>query len=138
MDRRRRDSGRRAHAGHAAVDDAADPRRVGRAAPRPAACVVRRWAHRAIGPRACSPRATDIASRLGGDEFAVCLLDTPLSGAEKTAQKLIAILARPFVVSGIEAQISASVGVAAYPIHAQDADTLLKSADRAMYRAKSE
>ena len=84
-----------------------------------------------------SIRAADIAARLGGDEFAVCLLDTGIDGAEHVAQKLIEALSRPFVVSGAEASISASVGVAAFPASADDVDTLLKRADAAMYRAKS-
>ena len=83
-------------------------------------------------------RAADFAARLGGDEFAVCLLDTGLQGAAKTAQKLIDVIAREFSVAGIEASISASIGVAAFPASAKDADTLLKAADRAMYRAKSQ
>ena len=85
-----------------------------------------------------SIRASDIAARLGGDEFALCLLDTGIAGAEHTAQKLIALLSRSFVVSGVEATISASVGVAAFPASADDVATLLKRADAAMYRAKSQ
>ena len=84
-----------------------------------------------------SIRAADTAARLGGDEFAVCMLDTGIVGAEHAAQKLIDVLSRPFALSGSEASISASVGVAAFPASANDVDTLLKRADAAMYRAKS-
>ena len=84
-----------------------------------------------------SIRAADIAARLGGDEFAVCMLDTGIGGAEHAAQKLIDVLSQPFAVAAIEASISASIGVAAYPASAGDVDTLLKRADAAMYRAKS-
>ena len=84
-----------------------------------------------------SIRAADISARLGGDEFAVCMLDTGIAGAEHAAQKLIDVLSQPFAVAGVEASISASVGVAAYPASADDVDTLLKRADAAMYRAKS-
>ena len=83
-----------------------------------------------------SIRGSDIAARLGGDEFAICLLDTELSGAQCTAQKLIGVLSQPFIVAGIEASISASIGVAGYPASA-DVDTLLRNADRAMYQAKA-
>ena len=79
-----------------------------------------------------------MAARLGGDEFAICLLDTGLAGASHTAQKLIGLLSQPFASGGFEIHISASIGVAVYPATSDDADSLLKAADRAMYRAKSQ
>ncbi len=81
-------------------------------------------------------RDSDIAARLGGDEFAVALVQTDLATAKNFAGKLIETISRPYQVGEIETKISASIGVAGYPISATDADTLLASADRAMYKAK--
>lgn len=85
-----------------------------------------------------SIRASDIAARLGGDEFAVCLPDSPVEGARRTASKLIDILSRPYTLPGLEATISASIGLATYSSSADTVDGLIEQADRAMYQAKSD
>jgi diguanylate cyclase (GGDEF)-like protein/PAS domain S-box-containing protein len=79
----------------------------------------------------------DVAARLGGDEFTILLSDLQCSGAgAKLAERLIASMAQPFVIKGQEMFVTASIGVACYPADGNDAATLLKNADVAMYRAK--
>ncbi len=82
-------------------------------------------------------RPDDTVGRLGGDEFAVVIAD--LKGAEDAglvARKIIAAFAAAFALEGAEAFVTVSVGVAAFPHDGEDAATLLKCADTAMYRAK--
>ncbi|MDH4189301.1 MAG: diguanylate cyclase, partial [Betaproteobacteria bacterium] len=83
-------------------------------------------------------RGTDTVTRLGGDEFAMLLSDTANSKrtAEKVASKLLAELARPFSVDGRELSLNASIGIAMFPEHGDDVDTLLGRADVAMYACK--
>lgn len=82
-------------------------------------------------------RNSDIAARLGGDEFAIALIHSDLENATAFAGRLIEIISNPYQLGAIEATISASVGVAGYPLSAIDGDTLLQKADHAMYRAKA-
>jgi diguanylate cyclase (GGDEF)-like protein len=81
-------------------------------------------------------RDSDMAARLGGDEFAIALVHTELNNAALFAGKLIEIISAPYQLGEIGASISASIGVAGYPVSATDFDTLLKNADHAMYKAK--
>jgi diguanylate cyclase (GGDEF)-like protein len=82
-------------------------------------------------------RASDIPARLGGDEFAIALIDSDLENARLFSAKLIETLSAPYPLGAIDIGISASIGIAGYPGAAADADTLLKHADKAMYRAKA-
>ena len=82
-------------------------------------------------------RDCDTAARLGGDEFAVLLQEiTTGEDAAPVAQRLLDALAKPFILSGREYSISASIGISLYPAHGATASALLSSADSAMYRAK--
>ena len=93
---------------------------------------------RQIGPRIASAlRRSDTVARLGGDEFAVLLpgATSPAAGAD-VGEKILAALDEPFHVEGVELEIGASLGIAAYPGHGEDVETLVKAADVAMYRAK--
>ena len=81
-------------------------------------------------------RDTDTVARLGGDEFAVVLLATEAQGARLVADKLLAALERPFIVEGQALDIGASIGIAVYPDHADNADRMMRRADIAMYVAK--
>ena len=84
-----------------------------------------------------SLRDCDTAARLGGDEFAVLLQEiTTGEDAAPVAQRLLDALAKPFVLSGREYSISASIGISLYPAHGATASALLSGADSAMYRAK--
>ncbi|APF88089.1 EAL domain-containing protein [Ralstonia pseudosolanacearum] len=82
-------------------------------------------------------RQTDTLARLGGDEFVV-LLDQvrSLAEAEQLARRIIAAIAQPFSTGGTEYYLGASIGIAVHPDHGQDAATLLRCADAAMYNAK--
>ena len=82
-------------------------------------------------------RDSDIVARLGGDEFAIALVQSDLENAKAFAGRLIEIVSKPYLFGEINAKISASIGVAGYPISATDIDTLLKNADHAMYKAKA-
>lgn len=82
-------------------------------------------------------RESDIVARLGGDEFAIVLVHSDLENAKTFAGRLIEIVSAPYQLGEIEVTISASIGIAGYPVSAIDGDTLLKEADHAMYQAKA-
>jgi diguanylate cyclase (GGDEF)-like protein/PAS domain S-box-containing protein len=83
-------------------------------------------------------RELDILARVGGDEFIVLIddYDDPLQLGE-IAQKLLAMARKPFEIGGQECQLSTSIGIATYPSDGDNAQTLIKNADIAMYRAKN-
>ncbi|HLA79577.1 MAG TPA: EAL domain-containing protein [Vicinamibacteria bacterium] len=84
-----------------------------------------------------SIREGDTVARLGGDEFTVLLPELGRnSDAAKVSGKILEALRLPFVLGGRELYVTASVGVAIYPHDGHDAETLVKNADTAMYRAK--
>jgi diguanylate cyclase (GGDEF)-like protein len=82
-------------------------------------------------------REYDTVARLGGDEFAI-LLDTldDVAEAETVARRVLSSLAPPVRVADQELAITASMGISVFPEGGDAADELLRSADRAMYRAK--
>jgi diguanylate cyclase (GGDEF)-like protein len=82
-------------------------------------------------------RKSDTFARLGGDEFAVVLPSTDADHAKQTALKLLKALEDPFVVDDHNLHVGASLGIVFYPDHGEDAFTLLKRADVAMYVAKN-
>jgi diguanylate cyclase (GGDEF)-like protein len=82
-------------------------------------------------------RGDDTVARLGGDEFAVLLLG--LRAAEEytaSLNRLLEAISQPIEIKGKLFEVSASIGVALFPTDDQDADTLLRHADQAMYSAK--
>ena len=85
-------------------------------------------------------RAEDVVAHLGGDEFVIALLDIAhRDDAARVAYKIHDALALPFVAgdgSREEVRISAAIGIALFPDDGRDAETLLRHADVAMYRAK--
>ncbi|HJR12749.1 MAG TPA: EAL domain-containing protein [Rhodanobacteraceae bacterium] len=84
-------------------------------------------------------REGDIAGRIGGDEFTVLLPRLTLrEDAAKLADRLLSVLSEPFHVDNYEIVVSASIGIAGYPLDGEDAKTLIASADAAMYSAKTE
>lgn len=82
-------------------------------------------------------RGGDTVARLGGDEFVVLLL-----GLEKgeecvaTLERLLSSISIPVTIAGKSVAVSVSIGVSIYPLDDEDADTLLRHADQAMYQAK--
>ena len=82
-------------------------------------------------------REGDTIARMGGDEFTILLTD--LNGptdAAKIAQKLLETVAYPLHVDGHELYATTSIGIALFPNDGDTAESLLKNADSAMYRAK--
>jgi diguanylate cyclase (GGDEF)-like protein/PAS domain S-box-containing protein len=93
---------------------------------------------RAISARLrAAVRGDDFVARIGGDEFCVLLLDiADAREAAAVAQKLVHELGAPCQVGRHEVSSGASIGIACVPLDGEDAGTLLRLADTAMYRAK--
>jgi diguanylate cyclase (GGDEF)-like protein len=86
-----------------------------------------------------SVKDTDTVARLGGDEFAIMLPKVAaLKDAERVAQNISNSLRAPFGLEGLKLDVQASIGIAVFPQHGPDADTLLQRADVAMYMAKKQ
>lgn len=84
-------------------------------------------------------RAVDSVARFGGDEFAILMED--VTGAEALpaiAQEILDALNDPFMIIDREIYITTSIGISLYPGDGGDPQSLLKNADTAMYRAKSQ
>jgi len=81
-------------------------------------------------------REQDTVSRQGGDEFIVVLSDAGAEGAELVAEKIMQNITHPYIIEQHDLRITASIGIAVYPDHAQDSESLIKYADVAMYQAK--
>ena len=82
----------------------------------------------------------DMLARFGGDEFIVAMPDLAAgdgaAAARRSAEHIIAALAAPFELEHHSVGVSASIGLACYPAHGDDAETLIRHADIAMYEAK--
>ncbi|MHB9132935.1 MAG: bifunctional diguanylate cyclase/phosphodiesterase [Armatimonadota bacterium] len=84
-------------------------------------------------------RQSDMVARMSGDEFVLVLSDIEsMQGVEQTVQRVQQVFAPPFVVDGQELYISSSIGIAVMPADGTTGDELVKHADIAMYRAKSQ
>ncbi len=82
-------------------------------------------------------RSFDVVGRLGGDEFALFLPDVDSSTeVAHFAKRLLKTLQAPFDISGHELEVGATVGIATFPADGNDAETLLRAADMAMYEGK--
>ncbi|WP_268915677.1 putative bifunctional diguanylate cyclase/phosphodiesterase [Aureimonas psammosilenae] len=80
-----------------------------------------------------------MVARLGGDEFAVLQFGSPsVENASALAKSIVATLSEPIPVRNAVINIGASVGVAHVPTHGDDAATLVRNADLALYRAKED
>ncbi len=85
-----------------------------------------------------SVRATDSVARIGGDEFTVILEGSQrVEDAGQVATKILRTLEEPYRVRDRELRVTASIGIALYPIDGDDAEALLRDADIAMYSAKA-
>lgn len=81
----------------------------------------------------------DVAGRIGGDEFTVMIPRLILrEDARVIVSRLLATLSEPFLIEDYEIVLSASIGVAGYPLDGDDAPVLIANADAAMYAAKTE
>lgn len=84
-----------------------------------------------------SVRESDVVARLGGDEFVILLSKVSRRDQiEPIAQKILSAIREPFMLAGQECHVSVSIGVSLYPFDGLDEQTLMKSADMAMYQAK--
>jgi diguanylate cyclase (GGDEF)-like protein/PAS domain S-box-containing protein len=82
-------------------------------------------------------RDDDTVARLGGDEFTIILSELAhAEDAVQVANKVLEAVAVPLVISSMPIEVSASIGIALYPVDGHDPETLLRNADSAMYRAK--
>ena len=93
----------------------------------------------AVGDRLLSiARKSDLVARLGGDEFAILLPpQTNAAEASELADEVRECLAQAMHIDGVPLAVGGSIGIAVYPDHGEDIDTLLSNADAAMYRAKA-
>ncbi len=84
-------------------------------------------------------REEDTVSRFAGDEFTLLLLGiTQAEHAVDIACKILRAFKQPLIIGGHELYITTSIGIALYPNDGEDAETLLKNADTAMYHAKEQ
>jgi diguanylate cyclase (GGDEF)-like protein/PAS domain S-box-containing protein len=84
-------------------------------------------------------REGDTVARVGGDEFTIVLQDLEKKeDAASVAQKVLRAVAEPVVIDGHRLYVTTSVGVTVFPDDGEDAETLLKNADNAVYRAKAQ
>jgi diguanylate cyclase (GGDEF)-like protein/PAS domain S-box-containing protein len=83
-------------------------------------------------------RQGDTVARLGGDEFVLLVTEQERDDRiYRSVQRVMAALSQPFVIDEREFKVTCSIGIASFPRDGEDADTLLRNADTAMYRAKA-
>lgn len=75
-------------------------------------------------------------ARVGGDEFAVLLVNSCQDDAEKCAKSILSAMEEPVYVRGLSLKLNISIGIAVYPIHTADIDSIVRYADVAMYQAR--
>ena len=84
-------------------------------------------------------RGSDTVSRHGGDEFLILLTEIDdAASAAVSARKIIAAATKPYRVGQHDLEISVSIGISVYPDDGQDAETLIKHADSALYKVKGQ
>ena len=81
-------------------------------------------------------RESDTLARIGGDEFIVVLPDTDRQQAIQVAEKIIQSMTTGFEIDGHSLTAAVSIGIALMPEHGEDSESLLRSADQAMYSVK--
>jgi diguanylate cyclase (GGDEF)-like protein len=97
--------------------------------------VLRQISSRLVG----CVRASDTVSRIGGDEFVVLLAELENeTDATICAQKITAAVTAPLRIDKDDFHLTLSIGIGIYPGDGKDAEALIRSADAAMYRAKTE
>lgn len=84
-----------------------------------------------------SVRQEDTVSRLGGDEFVIVLWDLNHdNNVSNLVLKLIEAVSQPYSIKGHGVSVTASIGASIFPLHGDNAETLMELADKAMYEAK--
>jgi diguanylate cyclase (GGDEF)-like protein len=83
-------------------------------------------------------RHNDIVCRLGGDEFLIILFNCdPISTGFSIAEEIIVTIKKPVVINAdVAVNIGVSIGIALFPMHGSSVESLIKSADEAMYEVK--
>ena len=82
-------------------------------------------------------REEDTVARVGGDEFMIALWHVANArDVAIVAAKVVEIISEPYLIEGRNLVVTTSVGVGVYPVHGEDAEVLMKSADTALYAAK--
>lgn len=82
-------------------------------------------------------RQIDTVARLGGDEFVIASGEVNhADDVAKLVTKVILAVSQPYSIDGHAVNVTASVGVGVYPLDGEEAETLMKNADRALYEAK--
>lgn len=82
-------------------------------------------------------RESDTVARIGGDEFIILLLNVDMHAVGQLADKILKSLVLPFNLRDHELFVTTSIGICMYPDNDQDADSMMKKADVAMYHAKA-
>ncbi len=84
-------------------------------------------------------REGDTVARMGGDEFTVLLPEVTQAGdAVEIAERILETLRQPWRINNREFHVTTSIGIAIYPSDGEDAESLIRNADTAMYRAKEQ
>ena len=94
-------------------------------------CAVTKRLQKAVG-------GADMVARLGGDEFAIVQMGADPADASELAARIIEMISDSFEIAGHQVVIGVSVGIAVAPADGRQSDQLLRNADMALYRAKSE
>lgn len=81
-------------------------------------------------------RETDFIARMGGDEFAILMLNVTPKQVDMAARMLLQSLRAPFIIESHHLDVHTGIGIALYPDHGVDAQTLIQRADVSMYAAK--
>ena len=83
-------------------------------------------------------RSTDTLARFGSVDFAIVMRGIDVAGAELLADRIMSALEQPFEIDGAHIEIGASIGIACFPSHAQNAEGLLRNAESALSMAKDD
>jgi diguanylate cyclase (GGDEF)-like protein len=82
------------------------------------------------------PKGAGQLARLGGDEFAILLMESSLADAQRVAANILVSFEIPIAIEDQTVDLGAGIGIATFPTHGLDAETLLSHAELAMYEAK--